>query len=88
MKNVFSILVVTCLLGIGACALTGCGSSSGTTDKMSDTKTGMEDKMMTGDKMTGDKMNTDKMNTDKMNTDKMNTGKMNTGKMNTDKMGH
>jgi hypothetical protein len=66
MKNVFSLLVVVCLLGVAASALTGCGSSSATTDKMSDTKTGMEDKMMTGDKMGAEKMGTDKMGTDKM----------------------
>ena len=60
MKNIFTVLVVGSALGLAACALTGCGSSAGTADKMSGGTTGMEDKMM-NNKMTGDKMDSGKM---------------------------
>ena len=82
MRSVISVLAIVCTLGLAACVLPGCGSSTATTEKMSGSKTGMEDKMTT------DKMTTDKMTTDKMTTDKMGTDKMGTDKTGTDKMGH
>jgi hypothetical protein len=73
MKSIFAVLATTCLLAAGAISFTGCNSSSGTTDKMQGSATGMEGKMTTDkmhdntstDKMTGDKMGMDKMTTDK-----------------------
>ena len=69
MKTFFSAVVLGCAFALAASALTGCNSNSGTPDKMSDNKAGMEDKMM-NDKMSGDKMGADKMGADKMGTDK------------------
>jgi pentapeptide MXKDX repeat protein len=69
MKTFFSTVVLGCAFALAASGLSGCNSHSGTPDKMTDNKAGMEDKM-TGDKMTGDKMTGDKMSADKMGTDK------------------
>ena len=70
MKTFFSVVVLGCAFAAAACALSGCGSSSGTPDTMSGAKAGMEDKMM-NDKVSGDKMAGDKMSDDKMSGDKM-----------------
>ena len=80
MKTCFSAVVLGGALALAASALSGCGSSSGTPDKMSGAKAGMEDKMMNdkmnGDKMAGDKMSGDKMSGNKMSDDKMSGDKM------------
>jgi pentapeptide MXKDX repeat protein len=86
MKSAFAVLALTSVLAAGAIALTGCNSSTATTDKMQSSSTGMEGKMMS-DKMTTDKMSGDKMETDKMATDKMGGDKMTGDKMSMDKMG-
>jgi hypothetical protein len=69
MKSLFSAVVLGSAVALAASALSGCNSHSGTPDKMTDNKAGMEDKMM-NDKMSGDKMTGDKMGADKMGTDK------------------
>jgi hypothetical protein len=75
MKSAFSVLAIACTLGLAACLLTGCGSSTTTSDKMSGSKSGMEDKMTT-DKTGPDKMTTDKMDSDKKSSDKMDSDKV------------
>jgi pentapeptide MXKDX repeat protein len=91
MKSAFAVLTLTALVATGAIALTGCNSSTATTDKMQSSSTGMEGKVMsdkmTGDKMTPDTMSTDKMTEGKMTGDKMGTDKMTGDKMSMDKMG-
>ena len=74
MKTFFSAVVLGCAVALAATGLSGCNSHSGTPDKMTDNKTGMEDKMM-NDKMAGDKMGADKMGADKMGADKMRADK-------------
>ncbi len=86
MKTFFSALVLGCAFALGASALSGCNSNSGAADKMTDSKAGMEDKMM-NDKMSGDKMSGDKMGADKMSGDKITGDKMSADKMGADKVG-
>ena len=74
MRSAFSVLAIVCTLGLAACVLTGCGSNTATNEKMSGSKTGMEDKMTT-DKSGSDKMTTDKSGSDKMTTDKSGSDK-------------
>ena len=90
MKTFFSAVVLGGAVALAASALSGCYSHSGTPDKMTDNKAGMEDKMMndkmSGEKMSGDKMAGDKMAGDKMAGDKMAGDKMSGDKMSGDKM--
>ena len=76
MKSTLKIVALSLLLAIGAWTLTGCGSSTETTDKM-----GMSDRM--GD----DKMGMEAPMNDAMEPMKMEGGKMEGGKMDDDKMG-
>jgi hypothetical protein len=49
MKSILQVVALSCLIALGAVAITGCGTKD---------KTG-------GDKMSGDKMSDEKMSTDK-----------------------
>jgi hypothetical protein len=101
MKSKLTIALLCSLSPIGAAVLSGCGSSTASTDKM-ETVDGTGDakmggSMMATEKMSGEKMGMEKMGTDKMGGEKMGMEapmnnamepmKMGGGKMGGDKMG-
>jgi hypothetical protein len=68
MMGKITAVIAAVLVGLGlSLAVVGCGSPTGTKDKMGDK---MKDDKMKDDKMKDDKMKDDKMKDDKMKDDK------------------